>query len=471
MLFSSVCLYLVGVSLSLLLFCGGLSFFEVGVLVGVVVCCSLGCCVWSLGLLYTQVEGGVYLGSWFYGDGVSALMVFMSCLVVMLSMVCSDKDLKIFNLGLGSGVGGFSVCLAGLMLNSVLFFYCASLFSFYVLLESSLFPTLLLILCWGYQPERLQAGMLIVLYTVGSSMPFLFGVVWLYLISGSDSFSIIMGGGLFGGVMGGFVWLLFLAGFLVKLPMFFLHSWLPKAHVEAPVSGSMILAGILLKFGGFGFWRFLPVVSTVGSGVLEGLLVFGFIGGLMSSVICLLQSDLKALIAYSSVSHMSLVIVGMLSFYGLGWASSVCMMFAHGVCSPCLFALANYSYSYFGSRSMMLCKGLLMASPGISFMWFIFCSLNLGCPPSLNFFSEVMLVLVGVSFYSGFIILFILMLVLGGAYSMHLYCSLNHGPYPWVGYSCGVVSDRMIWGCWFSLMLLFFCFVCLDLSMVVQYYY
>nr|YP_005087644.1 NADH dehydrogenase subunit 4 [Solen grandis]ADV42028.1 NADH dehydrogenase subunit 4 [Solen grandis] len=460
-------LYLVGISLGLLLFCSSFSFFDLSVIVGVVVCCVLGCCVWSLGLLYTQIDGGIYVGSWFYGDGMSALMVFMSCLVVLLSMVCSDKDFKVGSLGLHFGVGGFSLCLVGLMLNCILFFYCSSLFSFYILLESSLFPTLLLIICWGYQPERLQAGMLIVLYTVGSSMPFLFGVVWMYLVSGSDSFGMVGCSELVGGVFGGLCWLLFLVGFLVKLPMFFLHSWLPKAHVEAPVSGSMILAGILLKFGGFGFWRFLPIVSAVSFGVLEGLVVFGFIGGLVSSIICFLQSDMKALIAYSSVSHMSLVIVGMMSLYGLGWASSVCMMFAHGVCSPCMFALANYSYSYFGSRSMMLCKGLLMVSPSISFMWFIFCALNLGCPPSLNFFSEVMLVLVGVSFFKGFIVLFILMLVFGGAYSMHLYCSLNHGPYPWVGYTCGVVSDRMIWGCWVSLVLLFFCFVCLDLSMVV----
>lgn len=437
-------MYLVGVSLVLFLFCRSFSFFELGFLVSVVVCCCLGVCVWSLGLLYSQVEGSIFYAWWFYGDGISALIVFIRCLVVVLRMVCRDKDLKIFLLGLGSSVRGFRLCLVGLMLNCILFFYCSRVFSFYVLLERSLFPTLLLILCWGYQPERLQAGMLIVLYTVGSSIPFLFGILWLYLIRGSDSFGIITFRGFFGSVISGFVWLLFLLGFLVKLPIFFLHSWLPKAHVEAPVRGSIILAGILLKFGGFGFWRFLPVISSVRYFVLEGLLVFGFVGGLISRIICLLQSDLKALIAYSSVRHMRLVIVGMLRLYRLGWASRVCIIFAHGICSPCLFALANYSYSYFGRRRLIMCKGILIISPSISFMWFVFCALNLGCPPSLNFFSEVVLVLVGVRFFRGFICLFILILIFGGAYSIHLYCRLNHGPYSTIGRSCGFLSDRMI---------------------------
>lgn len=182
--------------------------------------------------------------------------------------------------------------------------------------------------------------------------------------------------------------------FLVKLPVFMVHTWLPKAHVEAPVSGSMVLAGVLLKFGGYGIMMVLVCFFEYVSFLLvELLVVFVVVGGFFCRLMCLRQVDIKSLIAYSSIGHMALCVGGMFTCSVIGWKGGLVLIVAHGLCSPGLFALANFSYILFSSRRLIICSGVLALFPSLSMCWFLLCSSNIAFPPRSGLLGEVCLLM------------------------------------------------------------------------------
>nr|YP_010154885.1 NADH dehydrogenase subunit 4 [Melanophila acuminata]QQX28204.1 NADH dehydrogenase subunit 4 [Melanophila acuminata] len=356
--------------------------------------------------------------SYFWGcDLLSYMMILLSLWICSLMIMASEKLYKTnyyYNLFL------FMVLL--LLISLYCAFSSLNLFIFYLFFEISLIPTLILILGWGYQPERIQAGTYLLFYTLFASLPMMISIFYLYNYFHSLDFFFFKKS-----IDSVFLYMCVNMVFLIKMPMFFVHLWLPKAHVEAPVSGSMILAGIMLKLGGYGMMRMMNLFLEVGMKINFIFITISMIGGVLVSLICLCQTDIKALIAYSSVAHMGLVLGGILTLNYWGFCGAFSMMIAHGLCSSGLFCLANISYERLMSRSLFLNKGLMNLMPSMALWWFLLSSSNMAAPPSLNLLGEIMLInsLIGWSYLNMIGIMFVSFF--SAAYSLYLYSYSQHG--------------------------------------------
>nr|WBV77007.1 NADH dehydrogenase subunit 4 [Phestilla sp. CUS-2023] len=354
-------------------------------------------------------------------SSVSSLMVFLSCLLCFLSLFASweNKISQVFTL---------SILILSLVLS--LAFSSSNFLGFYIFFEVSLIPTLVLIIGWGYQPERLQAGSYMMMYTVSSSLPLLGILLYFGMKFCSMDFFL---SNLVSEPLKGILLLGILGAFLVKLPMYGVHLWLPKAHVEAPLAGSMILAGILLKLGGFGIYSMKFGLNLELDWFMIILISGSMWGGFLASLMCMRQMDVKSFVAYSSVGHMSIVIAGLLLDSSWGLISSIITMVAHGFSSSCMFCLAYFTYKKSLTRNIPYMKGMLQVFPILSLWWFIFCCINMACPPTLNLMGELAVV---PSLWSSSIYLALimgLMVFFSAAYNMYLYSCINHGMF--VGYT------------------------------------
>nr|QIC19209.1 NADH dehydrogenase subunit 4 [Ocydromia sp. DY-2020] len=357
--------------------------------------------------------------SYFMGcDMLSYGMILLSLWICSLMLMASSSINKYENY---SNLFLLNVLL--LLLFLYLTFSSMSLFMFYLFFESSLIPTMFLILGWGYQPERLQAGVYLLFYTLLASLPMLVCIFYLFNYLNTMNFY-LMNNILY---MNYLIYVSMLMAFLVKMPMFLVHLWLPKAHVEAPVSGSMILAGIMLKLGGYGMLRIFSFIQLLGLKLNFIWMSISLVGGFLVSLICLRQIDLKALIAYSSVAHMGIVLSGLMTMTYWGYCGSYSLMIAHGLCSSGLFCLANISYERIGSRSLLINRGLLNFMPSMSLWWFLLCSANMAVPPTLNLLGEISLLNSIVSWSWISMIMLSLLSFFSAAYTLYLYSYSQHG--------------------------------------------
>ena len=307
-----------------------------------------------------------------------------------------------------------------LLVRLVLTFNTTNIIIFYFFFEWSLIPIFFIIIGWGYQPERLKASLSLFFYTLFASLPLLISIVIIINWSGSVKLRIIITQG-----MPNFLWTITVLAFLVKFPMYFVHLWLPKAHVEAPVSGSIILAGVLLKLGGYGIIRLIRVTNI--RIISSQIIALALIGGGILGVLCIVQRDIKVVIAYSSVVHIALVIAGRLRLTKWGFEGVLIIILAHGVCSSGIFAAANMIYERRHSRRFFFNSGLLNRRAIFRIVWFVLIVANFGGPFTYNLLGEILLILNLSSLAINSLSVVLFLSFFSAAYRLILYRSTNQG--------------------------------------------
>ena len=312
-----------------------------------------------------------------------------------------------------------------LMLNLRLIFSFSTnnIIMFYFFFEWSLIPIFFIVVGWGYQLERIKSRFYLLIYTLFASLPLLIFIIILMNLYGSLSINFVYLNTLL--LNYNIYMFIIIISFMVKFPMFFFHQWLPKAHVEAPVGGSIILAGILLKLGGYGLIRMLMFINY--RNLILLLILFSLIGGSLLRIVCLINRDMKVIIAYSSVVHIALIIINILSKNFWRINGTIIIILAHGVCSSGIFSCANIIYERSHSRRIMLNKAKLNLFPIISRFWFLLCMANFGGPFTYNLLGEILLIINLNSIRSLILIIIMIISFFSATYSIILYSNLQQG--------------------------------------------
>nr|AEL97279.1 NADH dehydrogenase subunit 4 [Platyrhina sinensis] len=312
----------------------------------------------------------------------------------------------------------------------ILAFSATELILFYVMFEATLIPTLIIITRWGNQAERLNAGTYFLFYTLIGSLPLL--IALLILQKDLNTLSMLnlqfIQAQNLSTWANKFWWAACLVAFLVKMPLYGVHLWLPKAHVEAPIAGSMILAAVLLKLGGYGLMRIIIMLNPLTKEMAYPFLILALWGIIMTSSICLRQTDLKSLIAYSSVSHMGLVAAAILIQTPWSFAGAITLMVAHGLISSTLFCLANTNYERTHSRTLLLARGMQIILPLMATSWFLANLANLALPPSPNLMGELLIITSLFKWSNWTIALTGVGVLLTASYSLYMFLMTQRGP-------------------------------------------
>nr|YP_003848795.1 NADH dehydrogenase subunit 4 [Hapalogenys nigripinnis]ADL14733.1 NADH dehydrogenase subunit 4 [Hapalogenys nigripinnis] len=373
--------------------------------------------------------GWTFLNSYMATDPLSTPLLVLTCWLLPLMILASQNHMSSDTV---NRQRTYISLLTSLQIFLILAFSATEIIMFYVMFETTLIPTLFLITRWGNQTERLNAGTYFLFYTLAGSLPLLVALLLLQNTTGTLSLLTLqyvppMSLTTYGDKLW---WIGCLMAFLVKMPLYGVHLWLPKAHVEAPIAGSMVLAAVLLKLGGYGMMRMLILLEPLTKELSYPFIVLALWGVIMTGSICLRQTDLKSLIAYSSVSHMGLVVSGILIQTPWGFTGALILMIAHGLTSSALFCLANTNYERTHSRTMALARGLQVALPLLSTWWFIASLANLALPPLPNLMGELMIITSVFNWSWWTLLLTGTGTLITAGYSLYMFLMTRRGPLP-----------------------------------------
>ena len=350
-------------------------------------------------------------------DGLSFPMVWLTTLLLPITIIAT------WNEKAGATYFPLILMMGGALIGV---FVALDMFMFYVFWELTLIPMFFLILKWGGK-DRKYAAQKFFIYTFTASVVMLLGLFTMYFLMDTQTFSMEdmvnkANGANYNGVWLGLevqkaLFIMLMLGFLVKLPAAPFHTWLPDAHVQAPTGGSMLLAGVMLKMGAYGMFR-LPI--SLFPHALEEfrfiIMLIGLISLVWGAIVCLGQTNLKKMVAYSSVSHMGVILLGIASMQPLGWAAALFMMFAHGIISPMLFAVCGAFKHHYHSMEIGAMRGMAKHSPWLATSMMFGWMASLGLPLLAGFVAELMLMVAYWQAYGWWILLPGLVLALTAAY-------------------------------------------------------
>lgn len=317
-------------------------------------------------------------------DGISIIMIVLTALLIIVSILTGETIIYRRRL--------FYVLLLITEVLLINVFLVGDLFYFYILFETVLIPMFIIIGIWGSRKEKISAAYQFYIYTLIGSLLMLITIISIMLLTSTTNI-MEMKGYIYPRNIENFFWISLFIAFAIKIPMFPFHIWLPKAHVEAPTAGSVLLAGILLKLGGYGlikFTLFLFPESTIYYRPV--VILLASIGIIYSSFTIIRQIDLKRIVAYSSIAHMNIVILGCFGGNIISLQGAILLMIAHGLVSGGLFLSVGYLYDRYKSRNLLYYRDIKNIMPVFEWIFLLLIIANLGFPPTLNFISELMII-------------------------------------------------------------------------------
>lgn len=370
----------------------------------------------QLHLTLTNTDFSFYFGL----DGISLLFIFLTTFLFPICILYNWNNVYKIK-------AEFYIIMITMELLLIAIFSTQNLLFFYICFEIVLVPLFILIGINNYRTRRIHAAYLLFLYTLAGSLFMLISLVYLYSIAGSFNYYVLYNTEIDFEIQK-IIWILLFISLAVKIPLFPFHIWLPEAHVEAPTEGSIILAGVLLKLGIYGYIRILiPICYQATIYYMPLVFTIAAISGLYASMATLRQTDMKRVIAYSSIAHMSIGIFGLFTLKPIGMAGSLLLMFSHGIVSGALFLMIGILYDRFKTKTLFYFNGLVQFMPLCASIFFLFILGNISFPGTSSFIGESLVLIdvininIGTMFFIG-IILFLCTL-----YSLILYNRIFFG--------------------------------------------